>query len=125
MSNETTTPTPELAPCPACGGKPYLSTAHRIYSDYWVGSHVYCTDCKAYGPDITRANCETETEGRIAAAAAWNALAADVQRGKMAAKMAEALRQAWWILDGHQTSYCIVNAGILAEYDALTAKEAN
>jgi Restriction alleviation protein Lar len=64
---------PELAPCPACGGKPIPFDNSRGYF------YTECDACKMRGsPHDTSESAD----------AAWNALALDVQKGKDAEKEA-------------------------------------
>ncbi len=41
--------TPDLLPCPFCGGKPYLANVEMVGCSY-----VVCTDCRAQGDDMSK-----------------------------------------------------------------------
>lgn len=90
----TTTPTPELKPCPFCGGEQTTTGPDRKFGD--ITWHVICKSC---GVDVWR---DLETE----AIEAWNTRAAPtpepVARPPEVEALVEALRYA---LDTHDVSY--------------------
>lgn len=42
--------TPELKPCPFCGGKNLSVNAYDVQPDDYHAGHVYCNDCEVEGP---------------------------------------------------------------------------
>jgi Lar family restriction alleviation protein len=76
--------TPELRPCPFCGGQPQIAIGHRSRID----AKVCCLDCSAEGAVFGTDDYKTETDYAAQAIAAWNRR----PRTFTAAEVAEAMR---------------------------------
>jgi Lar family restriction alleviation protein len=57
--------TPELKPCPFCGGKPYLANVEMAGCSY-----VVCTDCRTQSDDMSKERAITQWNTRADIAAA-------------------------------------------------------
>lgn len=57
--------TPELAPCPFCGGEAKVGVTDG-------GHSVWCTKCHCEGEHTKERNCDYSGESRAKAIAAWN-----------------------------------------------------